>query len=62
MDNGEEAGLSISRALTRDGMTIRSVSIRQPTLDDVFLALVGEQDETAAFDVGQFSRMLRRRA
>ncbi len=43
-------------------MTIRSVSIRQPTLDDVFLALVGEQDETAAFDVGQFSRMLRRRA
>ncbi|MDG6249400.1 ATP-binding cassette domain-containing protein [Methanocalculus sp.] len=59
--NGEEAGVALSRAFTDDGMNVRSVSIRQPTLDDVFLALVGEQDETMAFDFQRFRTMLRRR-
>jgi len=43
-------------------MTVRSVSVRQPTLDDVFLALVGEQDEPGAFDARRFRSILRRRA
>ncbi len=59
--NGEEAGIALSRLLGESGMQVRSVSIRQPTLDDVFLALVGEQDESMAFDYQRFRTMLRRR-
>ncbi|MCP1661529.1 MAG: ABC transporter ATP-binding protein [Methanocalculus sp. MSAO_Arc1] len=59
--SGEEAGIVLSRLLAENGMQVRSVSIRQPTLDDVFLALVGEQDESTAFDFQRFRTMLRRR-
>ncbi|MDD4254473.1 MAG: ATP-binding cassette domain-containing protein [Methanofollis sp.] len=58
---GEEAGIALARALTSAGMQVSSISIRQPTLDDVFLALVGPQEETAAFDFHSFRTMLRRR-
>ncbi len=61
VDRGDEAGFALSHVLTNAGMTVRSVSVRQPTLDDVFLALVGESDETEAFDDRRFRRMLRRR-
>ncbi len=60
-DKGEEAGLALSGALTKAGMTVRSISVRQPTLDDVFLALVGEPEEAEGFDARRFRRMLRRR-
>ncbi len=60
-DRGDEVGFTLSRALTNAGLTVRSVSVRQPTLDDVFLALVGESDDTEAFDDRRFRRMLRRR-
>ena len=62
VDKGDEAGLALSRAFAKAGMTVGSVSVRQPTLDDVFLALVGEQDETEAFDARRFRRILRGRA
>ena len=62
VDRGDEAGLALSRAFTKAGLVVRAISVRQPTLDDVFLALVGETDETGAFDDRKFRRMLRRRA
>ncbi len=58
---GEEAGIALARALTAAGMHVSSISIRQPTLDDVFLALVGSQEETTAFDFHSFRTMLLRR-
>lgn len=48
VDRGDEAGFALSHALTNAGMTVRSVSVRQPTLDDAFLALVGESDDMEA--------------
>jgi len=60
-DRGDEAGFALSRALTDAGMMVRSVSVRQPTLDDLFLALVGESDEATAFDDRRFRSILRRR-
>ena len=60
-DRGDEMGPVLSRAFTNAGLAVRAVSVRQPTLDDVFLALVGESDETEVFDDQRFRRMLRRR-
>lgn len=59
--DGDEAGIALSRLLADAGMNVKSISIRQPTLDDVFLALIGEQDESMAFDFQRFRTMLRRR-
>ena len=60
-DRGDEMGPVLSRSFTNAGLAVRAVSVRQPTLDDVFLALVGESDETEVFDDQRFRRMLRRR-
>jgi ABC-2 type transport system ATP-binding protein len=60
--SGEDSGIPLLRALTNSGMKIHSFVIRQPTLDDVFLSLIGEQEEPMAFDHHRFRTMLRRRA
>lgn len=58
---GGETGFALAHALDNAGMKIKSFAIRQPTLDDVFLSIVAEQEETGAFDYQRFRTMLRRR-
>ncbi|MDD1719832.1 MAG: ATP-binding cassette domain-containing protein [Methanoregulaceae archaeon] len=60
-----DMGSDIVPILTKDlhaaGLTVRSVSVREPTLDDVFLQLVGQGDDRGPFDDRKFRMMLRRR-
>ena len=60
-ENGREAMPLIARALEAEGVTVTSLSMREPTLDDVFLHAVGTADEPGHFDYQQFRTMLRRR-
>jgi len=60
-ENGREALPLVAQALNRPGMTIHSLSMREPTLDDVFLHAVGTQEEPHNFDDHRFRTMLRRR-
>jgi ABC-2 type transport system ATP-binding protein len=60
-DNGKEALPIIARILSSDGMKVHSLSLREPTLDDVFLHAVGNQEEPRNFDDQRFRTMLRRR-
>ena len=60
-ENGREAMPLIARALESQGVTVTSLSLREPTLDDVFLHAVGTAEEPGHFDYQQFRTMLRRR-
>jgi ABC-2 type transport system ATP-binding protein len=60
-DNGREALPLITRALDLQGVTVTSLSMREPTLDDVFLNVVGNTEDAGHFDYQQFRTMLRRR-
>lgn len=60
-ENGREALPVLIGALSGKGADIRSVSLREPTLDDVFLQAVGTTDDSGAFDYQRFRTMLRRR-
>jgi ABC-2 type transport system ATP-binding protein len=60
-DNGREAMPLVARALETQGVTVTSLSLREPTLDDVFLHAVGTGEEPGHFDYQQFRTMLRRR-
>jgi daunorubicin resistance ABC transporter ATP-binding subunit len=60
-ENGREAMPLIARALEGEGITVTSLSMREPTLDDVFLHAVGTAEEPGHFDYQQFRTMLRRR-
>ncbi len=60
-DNGREAMPLVARALESQEVTVTSLSMREPTLDDVFLHAVGTADEPGHFDYQQFRTMLRRR-
>ena len=59
-DNGREAMPLVARALETQGVTVTSLSLREPTLDDVFLHAVGTAEEPGHFDYQQFRTMLRR--
>lgn len=61
-DNGSEKVPVLFRWLEDQGATVHSLSVREPTLDDVFLALVGSREEGSGFDDHKFRTMLRRRA
>jgi ABC-2 type transport system ATP-binding protein len=61
-ENGREALPTIVQALAAAGCDVHSLSLREPTLDDVFLHAVGELDEPRSFDYHRFRTMLRRRA
>lgn len=50
------------RWLEEQGAVVHSLSVREPTLDDVFLALVGSREEACGFDDHKFRTMLRRRS
>lgn len=60
-ENGSEALPVLADVLARSGATIRAMSLREPTLDDVFLQAVGQQEEPHGFEDGKFRIMLRRR-
>lgn len=52
---------ALFRTLEEQGAVVHSLSVREPTLDDVFLALVGSREEASGFDDYKFRTMLRRR-
>ena len=60
-DHGESALPELSRELLQQGMTINSVAVRKPTLDDVFMDRVTTSEDDSAFDAYKFRTMLRRR-
>ena len=60
-ENGRVALPALADSLTRSGVTIRAMSLREPTLDDVFLQAVGQQEEPHGFEDSKFRIMLRRR-
>ncbi|MFA6225668.1 MAG: DUF4162 domain-containing protein [Methanoregula sp.] len=60
-ENGREALPLIAEALTVSGMNVHSHSLRESTLDDVFLNVVGSSDELHSFNDKQVRVMLRRR-
>ena len=60
-ENGREALPLIAEALAARGMKVHSLSLREPTLDDVYLNVVGTSDEPRSFNDKQFRVMLRRR-
>jgi len=60
-ENGREALPALADALGKSGCLVRAMSLREPTLDDVFLHAVGQQDEPQGFEYNKFRVMLRRR-
>jgi len=60
-DHGESALPELSRELLQQGMTINSIAVRKPTLDDVFMDRVTTSEDDSAFDAYKFRTMLRRR-
>lgn len=60
-ENGREALPLLFGALARSSVGVRAMSLREPTLDDVFLQAVGYQDEPHGFEDAKFRTMLRRR-
>lgn len=60
-ENGREALPLLADALGKSGYVVRSMSLREPTLDDVFLQAVGRQEEPQGFEYNKFRLMLRRR-
>jgi ABC-2 type transport system ATP-binding protein len=60
-ENGREALPGLAENLARRGVVVRAMSLREPTLDDVFLQAVGQQEEPHGFEDAKFRIMLRRR-
>ncbi|MDD1685796.1 ATP-binding cassette domain-containing protein [Methanoregula sp.] len=60
-ENGREALPALADALGKSGCLVRAMSLREPTLDDVFLHAVGQQEEPQGFEYNKFRIMLRRR-
>ena len=60
-DHGESVLPELSHELLQQGMTINSMMVSKPTLDDVFMDRVMTSEEDSAFDAFKFRTMLRRR-
>ncbi len=60
-ESGSEALPLLSEALSRQGLKVHSLSVREPSLDDVFLQKVGTEEEQGSFDEYKFRTLLRRR-
>ncbi len=52
VDDGTQATFEVVRALDAAGITARSLTIREPSLDDVFLTLTGHAAEQSPPDAG----------
>ena len=61
-EKGSEILPVISKALENSGMSVKALSLHEPTLDDVFLHRVGSSEDTGHFNDLQFRSMLRRRS
>lgn len=60
-ENGSEALPVLAEAFSHAGVSVKAMSLREPTLDDVFLQAVGQQEDSQSFDYSKFRTMLRRR-
>jgi ABC-2 type transport system ATP-binding protein len=60
-ESGSEALPLLSEALSKQGLKVHSLSVREPSLDDVFLQKVGTEEEEGSFDDYKFRTLLRRR-
>ena len=60
-DDAAETVPALIAAFAAEGIRIRGLEVAAPTLDDVFLALAGGQDEGGGFDYRRFRNMIRRR-
>ncbi len=60
-ENGSEALPLLADALGRAGNRVKAMSLREPSLDDVFLQSVGKQEEPRGFEEMKFRMMLHRR-
>jgi ABC-2 type transport system ATP-binding protein len=61
VENGREALPLIAKVLSDEGLKTHSLSLREPTLDDVFIDAVGSHEEPRHFNDHQFRIMLHRR-
>jgi ABC-2 type transport system ATP-binding protein len=59
--NINEALPIVSRALDSAGLKVHALYLHEPSLDDVFLELVGPYEESGSFNDQKFRIMLRRR-
>ena len=60
-DSGDLALPLIKDALTAGGAIVTAMSLRKPSLDDVFLHLVGTEEDKGPFNLSTFRNMTRRR-
>jgi ABC-2 type transport system ATP-binding protein len=60
-ENGKEALPLVAKLVSDNNVTLHSLSLREPTLDDVFIDAVGRLDEPRHFNDHQFRMMLHRR-
>ena len=60
-DNGEYALPLVKDALTEQGIRVVAMGVRRPTLDDVFLHLVDDAEDTSPFNLGKFRNITGRR-
>lgn len=60
-ENGREALPLLADALKGAGNRMKSMSLREPSLDDVFLQAVGKTEEPKGFEELKFHMMLHRR-
>lgn len=60
-ENGEVSLPRIKDALSDEGIMVESMSVRRPSLDDVFLHLVGTTEDTTPFKLSTFRNMTGRR-
>ena len=51
VENGPKVAADVLRTLDREGLTVTGLSLREPSLDDVFLSLTGHRAEDASDDV-----------
>lgn len=61
-ENGRETLALLADALTRAGNKVKSMELREPSLDDVFLQSVGRQEEPQGFEEWKYRMMLMRRS
>jgi ABC-2 type transport system ATP-binding protein len=59
--NGSQALPLIKDELTAQGMQVLEMSVRSPSLDDVFLHLVGPGEDTSPFKLSAFRNMTGKR-
>ncbi|MDP2844802.1 MAG: ATP-binding cassette domain-containing protein, partial [Candidatus Methanoperedens sp.] len=59
VENGSEALPVLSEALSKQGLKVHALLLREPSMDDVFMQNVSTQDDKTRFDSNKFRTMLR---